>query len=559
MKYRAPGETFDDYCVRYARTVADNEPHFRRLLRLLRDQVLLPAGRQQLSIGRPNLTTAFNCFTGEIIPDETAGIFEAVKRGALTMRSGGGDGWEFSSIRPRGEPIRGLGHGAYASGPVSFMDVWHAMCGTIMSAGERRGAMMGTLRVDHPDILEFIKAKRTPGRLTNFNVSVAITDEFMAALEVDGTYKLRFGETIHGDARAADVWAIIMESNWDYAEPGCIFIDRINQTNPLYYCETIYTTNPCSEQPLPPNGCCLLGSINIVKLLTPKHGGNSLEIDFDMLDDAVDAAVRAFDNVIDRTIYPLPEQREEEMQKRRMGLGVTGVANALEVLGMPYGSKEYLGAQDTLLERINVKAYEVSSDMAVTKGPFPLFDADKYCDGLFFKKLPDDLRAKVHATGLRNGLLTSIAPTGTISLCADNVSSGIEPVFSIRGKRLILTPDGKREFDVVDYAAEFHGVEGRTVVKVSAEEHVDVLCRAQRYVDSSISKTCNVVGQVGGAGPGVTYAEFKELYIRAWRGGAKGCTTYNTTGKREGILRSTDDEEGLACVYDPETGARSCD
>jgi ribonucleoside-diphosphate reductase alpha chain len=552
MKYRAPGETFDDYCIRYARKVADDEKHFRRLLHFLREQILLPAGRQQLSVGRPNLTTAFNCFVGATIADDTADIFEAVKRGALTMRSGGGMGWDFSTLRPKGEPIRGLGHGAYSSGPVSFMDVWHSMCGTIMSAGERRGAMMGTLRVDHPDIIEFIKAKRTPGRLTNFNISVTVTDEFMEALESDGTYNLRFGDTVHSIARAVDVWAAIMESNWDWAEPGVIFIDRVNRLNPLYYCETISSTNPCAEQPLPPNGCCLLGSINIVKLLSGK------ELDMELLLDATEAAVRAFDNVIDRTIYPLSEQQEEERLKRRMGLGVTGMANALEITGLQYGTKEYLTKQNEILRILNNQAYGESSERARSKGSFPLFDVEKYCNGEFFKTLDEPIQHSIKKNGLRNGLLTSIAPTGTISLTADNVSSGIEPVFSLRGKRLIFTPMGQKEFDVSDYAVEFHNIEGRTTNQVSAEEHVDVLCNAQKFVDSSISKTCNVLGQISGEGPGVKYDEFKQLYTRAYIGGAKSCTTFNLNGKRTGIMRAVEDD-GDACVYDPATGIRSCE
>lgn len=558
MKYRAPGESFDDYCVRYARAVADDPAHFRRLLHYLREQIILPAGRQQVSVGRPSQTTAFNCFVAGIVPDDTASIFEAVKRGALTMRCGGGMGWDFSTLRPKGEPIRGLGHGAYSSGPVSFMGVWDAMCRTIMSAGERRGAMMATLRVDHPDMMEFIKAKRSDGALTNFNISVTVPDAFMEALAKDGLYDLQFNGVKCGDARATDVWAAIMESNWDWAEPGVIFIDRVNRLNPLYYCETIATTNPCAEQPLPPNGCCLLGSINIAKILLGAPGVG-YTIDWALLGDATDAAVRAFDNVIDRTVYPLPEQQAEEMAKRRMGVGVTGMANALEIMGHAYGAESYLALQDRVLEALNAHAYRTSCEMARTKGSFPLFDAERYCAGEFFQRLPGDLQHDVRHYGLRNGLLTSIAPTGTISLAADNVSSGIEPVFMIRGKRMIFTPDGRREFDVADYAAEFYGVEGLTAHKVSAEEHIDVLCRAQKYVDSAISKTCNVSGQIGGKGPGITYDAFKNLYLRAWDGGAKSCTTFNLGGKRMGILRSSTDDEGAACVFDPATGQKSCD
>lgn len=575
MKYRAPEESFDDYCVRYARSTTDNDKEFRRIIRYLRDQVLLPAGRQQLAVGRPNQTTAFNCYVGAPIPDDTAGIFEAVKNGALTLRSGGGCGWDFSTIRPSGEPIRGLGHGAIASGPVSFMHVWHSMCGTIMSAGERRGAMMGVLRVDHPDILKFVRAKQDQRSLTNFNISVAVTDEFMEALAKDGLYRPRFGNVEYAPLRAQDVWGVMMESNWDFAEPGVLFIDRINRLNPLSYCETIAATNPCGEQPLPPNGACLLGSINVFKLLIPKHEPNGLalatasgvqqvryELDYEMLRDAVDAAVRAFDNVIDRTVYPLEAQRHEALQKRRMGIGVTGMANALETMGLPYASKAYLEEQEQVLDEILQQTYRTSAALAVERGTFPLWDTEKYCAGEFFRtRVQDDLRELIKKTGLRNGLLTSIAPTGTISMAADNVSSGIEPVFAHRAERLIYTPQGQQQFEVIDAAFNQYGTRGRTADEVSAEEHVDVLCSAQRWVDSSISKTCNVNGQVGGEGEGVPFIDFCKLYLRAWDGGAKGCTTFNINGKRMGILQKKQeaDDPGAACVYDPATGIRSCE
>lgn len=576
MKYRSSEETFDDYCVRYARTVTDTEREFRVLIRLLRDQVLLPAGRQQYAVGRPHQLTAFNCYVGAPVPDDISGIFDAVRDGAVTLRMGGGCGWDFSTIRPEGEPIRGLGGGARASGPVSFMHVWHSMCGTIMSAGERRGAMMGVLRADHPDVLKFVRAKQDGHSLSNFNISVAVTDEFMEALSRDGLYTPRFGGVAYAPMRAADVWGPMMESNWDHAEPGVIFIDRINRMNPLRYCETIAATNPCAEQPLPPDGACLLGSVNVLKLLVPAHEGNGIELaardgkqvvryelDFDLLREAVDAAVRAFDNVIDRTNYPLPAQKAEALAKRRMGVGVTGVANALEVMGLPYASEIYLSMQDRLLAQVNSQAYRTSCELAKAKGPFPLFDATRYTEGEFYKMLPGDVQDAIFRTGLRNGLLTSIAPTGTISMAADNISSGIEPVFNHRYTRPIYTPDGgQREFEFIDAAFNQYGVRGRSADQVTPQEHVAVLCRAQRFVDSSISKTCNVSGQVGGEGPGTTYEEFKKLYLLAWEGGAKGCTTFNINGKRGGLLKSQEADDpgtGAACTYDPGTGVRSCE
>lgn len=561
MKYRYAGETFDDYAVRYSRVTADDEGHFRRLLRYTRDQLILPAGRQQLSVGRPYGITAFNCFVAPPIPDDTAGIFDAVKIGALTMRSGGGVGWDFSTLRPAGEPIRGLGPGAFSSGPVSFMGVWNAMCETIRSAGERRGAMMGVLRVDHPDILKFISAKSDDVSLKNFNISVAVTDKFMEALEADGIYQLKFGDTIFGDARAVDVWARIMENNWDYAEPGVLFMDRINQLNPLWYCETINATNPCAEQPLPPYGACLLASINATKLLKPdRQFGIAPKLDFELLDDAVDALVRSCDNVIDRTTYPLPEQRDEARAKRRMGIGVAGMANAIELMGHKYATSEYLIIHDDILRRILHQAYRTSTAIAKVKGSFPLFNRERYLEGQFIKSLPESIKYGIEVNGLRNGLLTSIAPTGTISLTADNISSGIEPVAQIKGTREVRTPHGILTLEVEDFAKHFYDFDCTTADQVSPEGHINVLCHSQKYVCSSISKTCNINGQISGQGPGVTFNEFKDTYLRAWKGGAKSCSTFNLNGKRAGMMRSTNDEDEVAaCFVDLVTGIKSCE
>lgn len=577
-KYRAPDETFDDYAVRWSRATTDTDKDFRRALRYTRDQVLLPAGRQQHSMGRPYLTTAYNCFVGPTIPDSFAGIMEVLKLGGMTLRTGGGVGWDFSTIRPSGEPIRGLGHGSFASGPVSFMRVWDVMCETILTAGHRRGAMMGVLRVDHPDILSFVAAKRATGLLKNFNISVAVTDAFMEALDKDGLYDLQFGGVSFGTVRAADVWAKIMESNWDWAEPGVLFIDRINARNPLYYCETIAATNPCAEQPLPPNGACLLGSVNIVKLLAPSRIGNVVpiaehhvvdprasrfDIDWELLDDVVDTAVRCFDNVPERTVFPLEEQRQEALSKRRMGLGVTGMANALEIMGYRYGTAEYIKAQGRVLERIADQAYWTSIELAQEKGPFPLFDADQYLNGYFVNHaLSAEVRRLIRLHGIRNGLLLSIAPTGTISMAADNVSSGIEPPYAIHTEMDVQMPGGKTTFKVTDHAYEFYGVKCQTANETTAEQHIDVLCGAQFWVDSSISKTCNVDGQVAGQGPGVAFNDFKNLYLRAYAGGAKGATTFNRNGKLMGVRRDADDvgtkeADGEVCTID-EFGRKSC-
>jgi ribonucleoside-diphosphate reductase alpha chain len=616
IKYRTDGESFDDYCVRYARTLADDEYHFRHLLGGLREQRILPGGRQQLAIGRPFQTTAFSCYVGGIIPDSMEGIMDELKSSALTLRAGGGCGWNFSTLRPELDPVRGLGPGARASGPVGFMPLWHTMCATIMSAGMRRGAMMGVLDVTHPDILKFIRAKRTPGALTNFNVSVNCTDAFMEAVEHDGLYELKFDGQTYQRVRALDVWATIMESNWDWAEPGVLFMDRTNRMNPLAYVEKIYACNPCAEQPLPPYGACLLGSLNVVKYLVPSYArglhpfgdngdprrnGHSryvrgYELNLDLFREDVRAMVRAFDNVIENTVYPLPQQRQEALDKRRMGCGVTGMANALEVCGFPYGTAAYLEAQDRVLELLRDTAYETSVELAREKGSFPLFDAEKWLASGFAQTLPEDIRGKIREHGLRNGLLLSLAPTGTLSLTADNVSSCIEPPPFLETERLVNLESGQTSVILRDYALENYGVRGRTAGECSPAEHVAVLCAAQKYVDSSISKTINCAGARGGEPqPGeITFAEFKEVYWQAWQGGAKGCTTYNMNGKRAGILQEkkparrpsspaaeaagdgdtvvdeipafqqgTENcpapEGGSACFLDPVTGVRTCD
>lgn len=566
-KYRSEEESFDDYCLRYARSTTDDDYHFKDLLEGLREQRILPAGRQQLAVGRPYEITAMNCYVGGTIEDSSEGIMDTVKNSMLTLRSGGGCGWDFSTIRPWGDPIRGLGLKAYATGPVSFMSVWDAMCGTVLSAGHRRGAMMGVLRVDHPDIMRFINSKQDDHTLTNFNISVAVTDEFMEALEADDYYTLIFNGQPYTKARAADVWAQIMERNWDWAEPGVLFIDRINEYNNLWYTEQIAATNPCGEQPLPPNGACLLGSINLVKYIKSAPapaGDNPYYLDFGQIEQDVEATVRAFDNVIDRTHYPLHEQSVEQKTKRRMGIGVTGMANCLEVLGFSYGSEEYIEKQSIILATIRDAAYNTSIDIAKTKGPFPLY-TDQYVEGPFIETLPMEIRERIIRRGIRNSHLLSIAPTGTISQCADNVSSGIEPPYSLEQRRLIYMPEGQSEILLKDYALEEFKVKCRTAQQVSAQDHIKVMCAAQTYVDSSVSKTCNVNGLKLGEEPRegkVSFEDFCNLYLQAYKGGAKGCTTFNMNGKRAGILTSMDEEEENtegACFIDPETGLKTCD
>ena len=500
------------------------EPRFHAALEDFR---FLPAGRILSGAGSDRRVTLFNCFVMGDVEDDLGSIFQHLREAALTMQQGGGIGYDFSSLRPTGAPVHGVG--ADASGPLSFMDVWDSMCRTIMSAGARRGAMMATLRCDHPDIEAFIAAKREPGRLRNFNLSVLVTDAFMAAVEADAEWRLVFEGRVYRTVQARDLWDSITRATYDYAEPGVIFIDRINARNNLAYCETIRSTNPCGEQPLPPYGACLLGSINLARLVRNPFTPDA-HLDERELGLLVTIATRMMDNTIDVSGFPLPEQRREALAKRRIGLGMTGLADALMMCGLRYGTKEAADRAGDWAGRIERAAYVTSINLAQEKGAFPLFDRDAYLAGETVRDLDEDIRALIAAHGIRNGLLTSIAPTGTISLFADNVSSGIEPVFALAYTRKVLQPDGSRiEEEVSDYALrrfrERFG-EGAalpdafvTAQELTPAEHVRMQAAVQRHVDSAISKTVNVPEDI-------SFEAFQEVYRDAYRSGCKGCTTY---------------------------------
>ena len=461
------------------------------------------------------------------ITDSMDGIFSALREAALTLQHGGGIGYDFSTLRPKGAPVAGVG--ADASGPVSFMEVWDAMCRTIMSAGSRRGAMMACLRVDHPDIEDFITAKRTAGRLSNFNLSVLVSDAFMAAVRNGADWNLQFGGRIYRTVKARALWDTIMRSTYDHAEPGVIFIDRINHQNNLGYCETIAATNPCGEQPLPPYGACLLGSINLAKLVRNPFSDEAA-LDMAELERLVGSAVRMMDNAIDVSRFPLEAQAQEARAKRRIGLGVTGLADALILCKIRYGSPQSLELIRTWLACVSHAAYRASVELAKEKGPFPLYDMNPYLSRSHIQALPPDIYNGIAAHGIRNALLTSIAPTGTISLFADNVSSGIEPVFAFHYTRKVLQPDGtKREEQVSDYAFRlFQQKFGSdtalpdyfvTAQTLSPSDHLAVQAAAQPFIDSAISKTINVPASIG-------FDDFSHVYLEAYESGCKGCTTY---------------------------------
>ena len=558
-KYRQKGESFSQKCGRIAGALADNEEHMLTFKSILKDQRFLPGGRIQSSVGSVRQITAFNCFVMKKVPDSLSGIMDVAKEAALTMQLGGGVGYDFSSIRPKGTRIKSLG--SQASGPVSFMGIMDSVCKTIASAGHRRGAQMGCLRVDHPDIMEFVTAKENSYNLTQFNISVLITDKFMEAVHKDREFELVFEGRVYSSVKARCLWDSILRCNWEWAEPGVIFIDRVNEMNNLYYCEDISATNPCSEQPLPEYGACLLGSFNLTKYIVENHNSPSgRSFDWIKLAGDIPHVVRAMDKVIDETTYPLFEQRLEAVDKRRMGLGITGLANALSAIGLRYGSKDAQRFLRSLMEHLANECYMASSLLAKEKGSFPLFDKDKYLKGKFIQKLDDRVKDSIMLHGIRNSHLISIAPTGTISLTANNVSSGIEPVFSHEYKRKIETPDGPIIENVQDFGWKEWGIKAPTADSISVSDHVDMLCAAQSYVDSSCSKTCNV-------GDDVSWEDFKEIYWRAYDGGAKGCTTFRAAGKRYGILTASSSEDiaegvvedGAACYMDPETGQRTCE
>ncbi len=504
---------------------------------LLQDYRFLPAGRILSGAGTARTVTLFNCFVMGGIEDSLAGIFDALKEAALTMQQGGGVGMDFSTIRPKGAAVKGVG--ADASGPLSFMDVWDAMCRTIMSAGSRRGAMMGTLRCDHPDIEDFIAAKADAKRLRMFNLSVLVTDDFMQAVKTDADWPLVFAGQTYRTLRARTLWDRIMRSNYDYAEPGVIFIDRINTLNNLSYCETIQATNPCGEQPLPPYGACLLGSINLAALVIDPFTEQA-HIDEAQLQHLVPLAVRFMDNVVDVSNYPLPEQRREALAKRRIGLGITGLADALTMCGLRYGTPEAAAAAKDWMARIERHAYIASAAIAAEKGAFPLYDADAYLAGGHVQGLEADIKAAIAKSGIRNALLTSIAPTGTISLFAGNVSSGIEPIFSVAYNRKVLQPNGERITQKVeDYAARvWRGLKGEdaalpasfvTANDLSPHEHLVMQAAIQPHIDSSISKTINCP-------PDLPFEDFKAVYLEAYDQGLKGCTTFRPNDVTGSVL-----------------------
>ena len=560
MKYRlktVSGEpvdkTIEDTWARVARALARPESDSNRWEIAFRAALdgfsFLPAGRILAGTGTERDVTLFNCFVMGTIPDDMAGIFEHLKEAALTMQQGGGIGYDFSTLRPKGAPVKGVG--ADASGPLSFMDVWDAMCRTIMSAGYRRGAMMGTLRCDHPDIEAFIEAKQEPGRLRMFNLSVLVSDAFMQAVREDAPLELTFGGTTYRVVEARALWDKIMRATYAYAEPGVIFIDRVNRRNNLRYCEDIHSSNPCGEQPLPPYGACLLGSINLAALVKNPFEANA-GLDMARMEALVPVAVRMLDNAIDVSRFPLPQQTHETQSKRRIGLGITGLANALIMCGARYGRAEAVELTEGWMAALRRAAYLASVELAKEKGAFPLFDRAQYLKGESIQELDADVKDAISEHGIRNALITSVAPTGTISLLADNVSSGLEPVFSFTYTRQVLMPDGGRQAEEVsDYAYRlFRRLKGEDAPlppafvdsqSLDPAAHVVMQAAVQKFVDSSVSKTINIPADL-------SFEAFKDVYAQAYELGCKGCTTYRPNAVTGAVLETPGADAGAVPV-----------
>lgn len=527
----------------------------QRFYSALYDFKFLPAGRINSGAGTGRNVTLFNCYVMGTIPDSLDGIFDMLKEAALTMQQGGGIGYDFSTLRPKGALVRGVE--SFSSGPLTFMDVWDSMCKTIMSAGSRRGAMMATMRCDHPDIMDFVTAKQDPLRLRNFNVSVLCTDAFMAAVANHDPWDLVFdGKVYETIPDAAMIWEAILQNTYDYAEPGVIFIDRINKENNLWFLETIAATNPCGEQPLPPYGACLLGSVNLAKHVVFPFTDNA-DVDMKELEKSVRTGVRILDSVVETSLFPLEAQKEEARYKRRQGLGVTGLADLLFMTGYRYGSPESLIKTEKIMTDIAIWAYEESIQMAKEMGPAPclvsLEAREKFIQSGFMKRMPQYIKDDILKVGIRNSHLLSVAPTGTISMYAGNVSSGGEPIFAPKYQRKVTNDDGtKRTETVYDYAVlkfeeHFGDVEYvdavdwwdqymATAQDLTPADHINMQAVLQKWVDSSISKTVNLPESI-------SFEDFKAVYDHAYKTGCKGCTTYRPNDVTGSVLSVETKEE----------------
>jgi ribonucleoside-diphosphate reductase alpha chain len=575
-RYRFAGEaSIGDSWRRVAQAIAaaekqDPERWAQRFYHLLEDFRFLPGGRILAGAGTGHRVTLFNCFVMGEIADDLTSIFEALKEGALTMQHGGGVGYDFSTLRPAGTVA--AASGSIASGPVSFMRIWDAMCATMLSTGARRGAMMATLRCDHPDIETFVDVKHDPAALRHFNLSVLVSDDFMRAVADDQDWPLVFplhadepaGETtllrrwsgmaqpvacrIVRSIKARALWQRILRAAYDTAEPGVLFIDAINRDNTLGDRESISATNPCGEIPLPPYGACDLGSLNLTAFVVSAFTADT-RLDLEALADAARLAVRFLDNVIEVSRYPLPAQARQALNTRRIGLGITGLADTLVLLGLRYDSEEARALAARIMRTLRDAAYRASIELAAEKGTFPAFESAAFLASGFAARLPDDIRSAIAAQGIRNSHLLAIAPTGTISLLANNLSSGIEPVFAAEAERRVLDSEGNYQpHRVVDAACQLwrqQGGCGLPPAWVEAQQldplaHLGMQAALQPYVDNAISKTINVAADI-------PFGSFEDLYRQAHSLGLKGCTVFRPNPVTGAILSQPPAVEQVHC------------
>jgi ribonucleoside-diphosphate reductase alpha chain len=562
-QYAIVDQTIDDTWQRVAAAIAEAEPSTKRLYwqtefyQILKDFRFLPGGRILAGAGTSHKVTLFNCFVMPIM-DSIPAIFDSLKEGAVTLQEGGGVGYDFSPLRPFGFPAEQSG--AVSSGPVSFMKIWNAMCATMQSTGSRRGAMMGILRCDHPDIEEFITVKSNSNELRHFNVSVLVTDEFMQAVAADAEWQLVFPEheknsnaimrrfsgskdpvpcRVIKRIKARDLWNKIIKSAYDYAEPGVIFEDTLNRENNLWYCEWLTTTNPCGEIPLPSFGACNLGAINLTQFVTQPFSKEA-SIDWPALQYTAEVATRFLDNVIDVSRYPLQEQKLQALATRRIGLGFTGLADLFVMMGLRYGEEASLKLATQIMQVISYATWKTSISLAKERGSFPLLDKESYLGGDFVKQLPPEIKKDIALYGMRNSHHNTIAPTGTISLLANNVSNGIEPIFNAHYQRTVRVPEGELlKYSVEDYAVylwkKTHALEATLPPAwidsqmLMPNDHLQMQAAIQPYIDNAISKTINIPVDF-------PFEKLSAVYTQAYQLGLKGCTIFRPNAVTGSVL-----------------------
>ena len=536
-KYRDTHQSRHNHHCTLAKNLATNADHYMKLLPILQSNRFLPAGRIQAALGATEREVSpFNCSVSQPVGDSIDSIYNALTNAAKILRLGTGIGYNFSSIRPFRDLVVKLQ--SHASGPISYMGLYDCSAKLIASAGHRRGAQMGIMNISHPDIEAFIDAKMVKGQLESFNISVGITDNFMEAVRNNDNWNLVFNGKVYKTLSARYLWDKILKNAYESAEPGVVFLDTMNKQNNLFYCEEIEATNPCSEQPLPPYGLCTLGSFNLVDYIY--EGGQGWTFNVDRFKHDISVVVEAYDNIFDNALYAIPEHRIDALNKRRIGLGLTGIANAIEMMvGKPsYGEPQFNRTLNIIAKMLQDEAYRASVKLAKERGPFPLFDPIQYLQSPYIKNLDADIQRDIELHGIRNSHLISYAPCGTISQIAGNISSGVEPVFYHTLSRSVFMKDGKEQLTLTDYVYREFGFKGKTLEECTVEQHMAVGEICQRYCDSAVSKTVNVA-------PNCTYEEYKGIFEKAYELGMKGITVYRPTELRGAVIVKAEDNEQI--------------